>query len=498
LIDSAAQVSLVGDFSLFISYTPFACPRPLQGAFAGNEGMAHGIGSILLHVQGPHEEVTPMQLQQVYYVEAAKSNLIAVCTLMEQGYSMHFAAKTGLCSITSKEGETIAQIPQVKGLWPLPVVPAPTPQVAHVHLKATQSDILHLKLGHLSHTGIKFLVDNQKLAGLPRKLGETLPCHSCDISKFPKRKFPRLATVHPHSRILSKVSMDTMGPFRTTSRGGARYSLTIVDHHTRYTWARPLSTKSQVPHHVLGWANQVRNLKSTTIQVLRTDRGGEFLNKILSEWAHKEGIHHETSIPDNPQQNGLAECHNKLLTSIARTSLIWSGAPNHWWGEAMVSAAHTLNHWPATHLQGDTPIAAWSGECPSIKNLHPWGCTAYTRIDPSQRSDPKLGPRGRRCMYIGPSATSKGFRFYDPEARTIFESRDVIWYDTIPFYAQEPNPKPDSSSAQFQDPFQVEKEGEDDSDDDTLPEPSFPSKVIPPPPRPDAPHNNAGTSTNQS
>jgi hypothetical protein len=480
LVDSAAQVSLVGDLSLFISYSPFIAPRLLQGAFTGTQGRAQGTGTILLHLKDPQGQVHQLELKDVHYVEGAASNLIAISTLMAAGLSLHFAADSGACTITNRAGELIANIPTAQGLWPLPVVAAPTPQVAHVHLQSSPSDVLHLKLGHLSPAGVKFLVVNQKLSGLPKKLGELQPCHSCNISKFPKRKFPKLTTVHPHSRPLSTVSMDTIGPFRCTSRGGARYNLTIVDHHTRYTWARPVARKSEIPFHVVGWANQARNLKDSSIQVLRTDNGSEFLNKTISAWAHTEGIHHQTSIPENPQQNGLAECHNKLLTSITRTSLLWSGAPNHWWAEALVCAAHTLNHWPATFLKGTTPIQAWSGTKADVQNLHPWGCTAYTRVDPSHRSDPKLGPRGKRCMYLGPSATSKGFRFYDTETRKIFESRDVIWYDSTPFYIREPDPTPDGKVATEQDLFEEEDDEEELENNYSLALPKSPSPRVPP------------------
>jgi transposase InsO family protein len=178
--------------------------------------------------------------------------------------------------------------------------------VGHFHLGAEEADIIHLKLGHLSPVGVTSLINNKKLTGLPKTLGKLTPCHSCLISKFPKRKFPQLSTVNPQSRVLSTVSMDIMGPFRTTSRGGARYSLTIVDHHSRMTWARPVAKKSQVPQQIIGWASQARNLKETSIQVLRTDNGGEFINKAMSDWCMTQGILHQTSIPENPQQNGVA------------------------------------------------------------------------------------------------------------------------------------------------------------------------------------------------
>ena len=64
-------------------------------------------------------------------------------------------------------------------------------------------------------------------------------------------------------------------------------------------------------------------------------------------------------------------------------------------------------------------------------------------------------------MYLGPSASSKGYRFYDPETRKIFESRDVIWYDSTPFYSKEPTPTPDATIASEQDPFEETKDEEE-------------------------------------
>ena len=64
-------------------------------------------------------------------------------------------------------------------------------------------------------------------------------------------------------------------------------------------------------------------------------------------------------------------------------------------------------------------------------------------------------------MYLGPSASSKGYRFYDPETRKIFESRDVIWYDSIPFYSKDPIPQPDTTNAGEEDPFEEEKDEEE-------------------------------------
>jgi len=83
-------------------------------------------------------------------------------------------------------------------------------------------------------------------------------------------------------------------------------------------------------------------------------------------------------------------------------------------------------------------------------------------------------------MYLGPSQQSKGFRFYDPETRTTFESRDVIWFDATPFYAKVQEPTPQGTQASDQDPFEVVPE-QDEPFEVKFPEspPIPPSEKVP-------------------
>ena len=55
------------------------------------------------------------------------------------------------------------------------------------------------------------------------------------------------------------------------------------------------------------FAAQVKRQYSFTIWYFRSDRGGEFMSKEFSDYLASEGIIRETSAPDTPQQNGLAE-----------------------------------------------------------------------------------------------------------------------------------------------------------------------------------------------
>nr|GFA72526.1 retrovirus-related Pol polyprotein from transposon TNT 1-94 [Tanacetum cinerariifolium] len=52
-----------------------------------------------------------------------------------------------------------------------------------------------------------------------------------------------------------------------------------------------------------------RNLQAPVITV-RTDRGTEFLNKTLNAFSKEEGIEHQTSTTQTPEQNGVVERRN--------------------------------------------------------------------------------------------------------------------------------------------------------------------------------------------
>ena len=45
-------------------------------------------------------------------------------------------------------------------------------------------------------------------------------------------------------------------------------------------------------------------------------------------------------------QNGMAERFNRIITTIARAMLIWSGLPLSFWAEAAVYACHIYNKLP--------------------------------------------------------------------------------------------------------------------------------------------------------
>ena len=87
------------------------------------------------------------------------------------------------------------------------------------------------------------------------------------------------------------------------------------------------------------------------------------------------GIIHETTAPYSLASNGVVEKKNRTLIELTNAILIKSGAPLHFWGEAILTACHVLNRVP--HKKSHTtPFEMWKGHKPNLGYLRVWGCLA--------------------------------------------------------------------------------------------------------------------------
>ena len=60
----------------------------------------------------------------------------------------------------------------------------------------------------------------------------------------------------------------------------------------------------------LSTKDEVENQLNKKIQILRSDRGGEFESP-FEQFCAENGIIHQTTAPYSPQQNGIAERKNR-------------------------------------------------------------------------------------------------------------------------------------------------------------------------------------------
>jgi hypothetical protein len=82
---------------------------------------------------------------------------------------------------------------------------------------------------------------------------------------------------------------------------------------------------------------------SHAIQVIRTDRGGEFVNKAAAKYYDLGLIQQELTAPYNLKQNGVAERDNHTVMELVRSMIHSQQTPPHFWAEATQTTVYVLN-----------------------------------------------------------------------------------------------------------------------------------------------------------
>ncbi|CAI7748244.1 unnamed protein product [Closterium sp. NIES-53] len=102
----------------------------------------------------------------------------------------------------------------------------------------------HRRLAHVAVSTLEVMHKEKCVHGLQlqRDGAHYGSCEACMQNKFTRFPFPRAEG--SAKAPLEVVHMDLVGPMRTEGTGGVLYFLTMVDEWSRFTWARPLSKKS--------------------------------------------------------------------------------------------------------------------------------------------------------------------------------------------------------------------------------------------------------------
>ncbi|CAI7910611.1 unnamed protein product [Closterium sp. NIES-54] len=297
----------------------------------------------------------------------------------------------------------------------------------------------HHRLGHPSLPRLRAMHSCVLVSSLPRSLpplppSPAPPCLPCVEGR--QRAAPHSSLFPPTTAPLQTLHMDVWGPARVSGQSRERYFLLVVHDYTRYTTVFPLQSKGQVVDVFIPWIRtvrlQLRERFGQDLPVLRlhSDRGGEFSSNLLRDFCRGEGILQSFTLPDSPQQNGIAERRIGLLMEVARTSMIHAAAPHFLWPFAVRYAAHQLNLWPRVSLPETSPTLRWTREVGDASVFRIWGSRPILRDTLAD----KLSPRGIPCVFLGFVPDAPSWQFYHPTSRRVFPSQDVTFDDSVPFY----------------------------------------------------------------
>lgn len=229
-------------------------------------------------------------------------------------------------------------------------------------------------------------------------------CVSCIRAK--QHKTPFTDSPNRATRRGELIHSDIVGPF-TTSLGRSKYFLTFLDDDSHYCWVRPLHDKASaiVCKAFVTWIRELQN-KGITVQILRTDRGGEYEGE-LSRVLKSLGVNHQRTASYSPQSNGRAERLNCILTETVRAMLFHANMPQTFSAEALQTATFTLNFLPSSTIQNKIPWEMWHGKplsLDTLEKLHPFGSIRVVHAHvPCQRrwTKGKLAPRSTVGCFIG-------------------------------------------------------------------------------------------------
>ncbi|MCO5611254.1 hypothetical protein L7F22_065506 [Adiantum nelumboides] len=385
-----------------------------------------GVGKILITIS----DGSDLCLPDVLYVPGIKKNLLSVSSLAKNGLRVIF--EDDRCIVQDRENgySLITTGTLENGLFVLDRYEKKIQAcIAETKTQAMQdAELYHARFGHVGYGSLMTLQRHNMVHDL--SLLEMPPrhvCEGCVLGKMHRFAFSQDGSVRATQK-LQLVHSDVCGPMRTSSVGNSLYFVTFIDDFSRFCWVYPLKAKSDVFAIFQHYVSMVENETGCKVQTLCTDRGGEYMSGAFKDFLGKKGIKHQCTMPYTPQQNGVAERKNRSLMEMARCMLKAKSLPHKLWMEAVACAAHVLNRCPTCALKTITPYESWYDKKPSVSYLRVFGCLAYAHIPQQLRG--KLDDKAVKCIFVGYSSGSKGYRLYNPATNKIFESRDVIFAET--------------------------------------------------------------------
>jgi hypothetical protein len=175
-------------------------------------------------------------------VEGLKANLLSISQFCDNDLVVQFFKNE--CNIFYSSGKWLMGGERTAdNCYGLPGLTA-DPQIFCNKATIDDNELWHQRLGHLNFTDMLKIASKDIVKDLPKmeKTGKGI-CGSCQLGKQTRAAHKKTSGIQT-SRNLELLHMDLMGPTRTTSLGGRRYILVIVDDFSRYTWAIPLREKS--------------------------------------------------------------------------------------------------------------------------------------------------------------------------------------------------------------------------------------------------------------
>ncbi|CAI7822549.1 unnamed protein product [Closterium sp. NIES-54] len=252
--------------------------------------------------------------------------------------------------------------------------------------KATPN-LWHACLGHVHFDAVKRTATSGGVLGMDlEKGGGDKPCTSCHEAKLTRESFPL------HDEREEQLKSDVLAAFKE-------------------------------------WLPEAERQTGMTLKVLRSDRGGEFMSNEFLLLLKQQGILHQLSCHSTPQQKGVAECRNRMVTEGMRVMLGHMGLKSYTWHSGFQQFLWVVNRVHQSTLpHGVTPYLVVFKVKADVSMVRVFGCMVQYLI-PEHEHEGKLASKTRWGMHLGMSMESKGWRAVDVESQRMVITRNGRFYD---------------------------------------------------------------------
>lgn len=184
--------------------------------------------------------------------------------------------------------------------------------------KISEELLWHQRLGHAPMSKIRKIPE---LSVLHQHTAEV--CITCPRAKMTKVEYNR--SMSRAKEIFDLIHLDIWGPYKVMTRTHCRYFMTIVDDYSRVIWVQLLKQKSDAYEAIKGFLKMVKTQYGKQVKVIRSDNAFEFEDNQCKALYADQGVVHQTSCVDRPQQNGRAERKHRNILEMSRALRFQAG-----------------------------------------------------------------------------------------------------------------------------------------------------------------------------
>ena len=274
---------------------------------------------------------------------------VSVAKIVDHGHRLAFSP-TG-CHISNDKGTRVEGIKE----WNVYLLRAENHALIGLSNKdsPTTAEVWHRRLGHRNFSPAAQATLQNAVSGLEVKRGDPMAievmlngvCTTCTGGRQHKEPMTgmRVKTVN----LLENIHSNVCGPMETPTLAGERYFVTFIDEASGHLAVSLIRSKAEVLENFMLYRQRAEKDTGREIKTLRTDGGGEYMNRRMETYLQEAGIVKVTTPPYTPAQNGIAERANRTITEAARCMLLDAGLGNEYWGYAILAAVDIINLMPS-------------------------------------------------------------------------------------------------------------------------------------------------------